>query len=68
MVLPVGSSFSPDDVDVLRAALDSWCGEKRVDINSAAAQFAASAALDLFQSGHDTSEKLLVAMRQHKAL
>jgi hypothetical protein len=68
MVLLVGSSFSPEDVDILRTALDSWCVEKRVDIDSVAAQFAASAALDLFQSGHDTSEKLLVAMRQHNAL
>ncbi len=68
MGLLIGSSFSPEDVDILRGALNSWCLEKRVDMKSSTAQFAASAAIDLFQSGHNTSEKLLEALREHRAL
>jgi hypothetical protein len=62
----VNSSFSPEDFDVLRGALDAWCVEKRVDIKSVEAQSAASAALDLYQAGHDSREKLLVALRERK--
>ncbi len=68
MSLLVSSPFSPEDLDVLRSALDAWCTEKRLDIGSTEAQFAASAALDLYQCGHDDAEKLLVALREHKAL
>lgn len=68
MSLLINSAFTADDVDVLRGVLNSWCTEKRIDIQSAEAQFAASAALDLFQSGHNTSDRLLVAMREHQAL
>jgi hypothetical protein len=39
-----------------------------IDVKSADAQFAASAAIDLFQSGHNTAEKLLDALREHRAL
>jgi hypothetical protein len=64
----MNSPYSPEDFDVLRNALDSWCAEKRVDIKSPEAQFAASAALDFFQAGHNDTEKLLSALRGHKAL
>lgn len=60
--------FSPEDVVVLRDALDEWCLEKRIDIKSAEAQFAATAALGLFQSGYNTSEKLLEALREHRGI
>ncbi|MBN8951142.1 MULTISPECIES: hypothetical protein [unclassified Rhizobium] len=64
-----GSSvFSPEDVIVLRNALDGWCLEKRIDIKSTEAQFAATAAIGLFQSGYNTSEKLLEALREHKGI
>jgi len=62
------SVFSPEDVTVVRGALDEWCQEKRVDIKSAEAQFAATAALGLFQSGYNTSEKLLEALREHRGI
>ena len=68
MSLLLNSAFTADDVDILRGALDRWCTEKRIDIKSAEAQSAASAALDLFQSGHDTRDGLLLAMRNHRAL
>nr|WP_206113480.1 hypothetical protein [Rhizobium laguerreae] len=64
--LLVNSSFSPDDLDVLRSALDAWCAERRIDIKSVDAQFAASAALDLYQAGYDSREKLLHALRDHR--
>jgi hypothetical protein len=66
MSLFLGPSFSSDDVDILHDALDSWCHEKRIDIASSDTQFAASAAIDLFQSGYNTSEKLLTALREHR--
>jgi hypothetical protein len=62
------SFFSPEDVTVLRGALDKWCLEKRIDIKSTEAQFAATAAISLFQSGYDTSEKLVAALREHRGL
>jgi len=68
MSLFVNATFSPEDLDVLRRALDAWCSEKRLDIKSPEAHFAASAALDLYQSGHDNGEKLLMALRSHKGL
>lgn len=68
MSLFMNPTFSPEDLDVLRGALDAWCSEKRLDIKSPGAQFAASAALDLYQSGHNDGEKLLMALRAHKGL
>jgi hypothetical protein len=68
MSLLINSAFTADDVDVLRGVLNSWCAEKRIDIKSSEAQFAASAALDLFQSGHTTSDRLMVALREHRTL
>ncbi|MEZ2220639.1 hypothetical protein [Rhizobium sp. RCC_161_2] len=68
MSVATNSFFSPEDVTVLRGALDKWCLEKRIDIKSTEAQYAATAAMSLFQSGYDTSEKLLVALREHKGL
>ncbi|MBB3608812.1 hypothetical protein [Rhizobium sp. BK602] len=68
MSTTANSFFSPEDVTVLRGALDRWCLEKRIDIRSTEAQFAATAALGLFQSGYNTSEKLLMALREHKGL
>ncbi|MBB3520736.1 MULTISPECIES: hypothetical protein [Rhizobium] len=67
MSLLVNSYFSPDDLDILRGALDAWCAERRVDIKSVEAQYAASAALDLYQAGHNSREKLLDALRDRKA-
>ena len=66
MSLLVNSSFSPEDLDVLRGALDAWCAERRIDIKSVEAQFVASAALDLYQAGYDSREKLLHALRDHR--
>ena len=68
MSLLLNSAFTADDVDILRGALDCWCAEKRIDIKSAEAQFAASTALDLFQSGYNTSDRLLIALRSHRSL
>jgi len=68
MPTTANSFFSPEDITVLRGALDKWCLEKRIDIRSTEAQFAATAALGLFQSGYNTSEKLLTALREHKGL
>jgi hypothetical protein len=68
MSLMIGSTFSPEDLDILRHALDAWCAETRVDIKSSKAQVAASTALDLYQCGHDDAEKLLSALRGHRAL
>ncbi|MFT4183678.1 MAG: hypothetical protein QM636_17365 [Rhizobium sp.] len=68
MSTTANSFFSPEDITVLRGALDKWCLEKRIDIRSTEAQFAATAALGLFQSGHNTSDKLLTALREHKGL
>lgn len=62
------SAFTSEDLDVLRGALDAWCAEKRIDIKSVEAQFAASTALDLYQSGYDDHDRLLSAMRGHKSL
>ena len=63
----INAAFSPDDVDTLHGVLNSWYREKRIDINSSEAQSAASAAIDLFQSGHDTDEKLMLALRELKS-
>jgi hypothetical protein len=38
MSLLVNSSYSPEDLDVLRSALDAWCTEKHIDIKSTEAQ------------------------------
>ncbi|KQV63988.1 hypothetical protein [Rhizobium sp. Root1220] len=67
MSLFIGSTFSPEDLDVLRGALDAWCEEREIDIKSDEAHFAASAVLDLYQSGHNDAEKLLIALRGSKS-
>jgi hypothetical protein len=68
MTLMIGSTFSPEDLDILRHALDAWCAEKRIDIKSSEAHIAASAALDLYQAGYNDGERLLLALRVHKGL
>lgn len=68
MSLLFASPFAPEDVEILRGVVASWCAERRIDLNSSEAHFAASTAIDLYQSGHNTSEKLLDALRSHKAL
>jgi hypothetical protein len=67
MTFLMSATFTPEDMEVLRGVLDNWCVENKIDIKSTAAQGAASAAIDLFQTGHNTSEKLLVALRQREA-
>lgn len=67
MTFLMGSILTPDDMDVLCGALDVWCLENKIDMKSAAAQGAASAAIDLFQTGNNTSEKLLSALREREA-
>jgi hypothetical protein len=64
----INSAFYPEDLDVLRNALDAWCAERRVDIRSVEAQSAASAALDLYQAGHNSQERLLTALKERKGL
>ncbi|MDM9620075.1 hypothetical protein A6U87_03965 [Rhizobium sp. AC44/96] len=68
MSLMIGSTFSPEDLDVLRDTLDAWCVENRIDIKSSEAQCAASMALDLYQSGHTDSNRLLIALRGRKGV
>lgn len=68
MPLLYNSAFTSKDLDVLRAALDAWCVEKQIDIESVEAQSAASTALNLYQSGHDDPDKLLSALRGRKGL
>ncbi|MBB3965602.1 MULTISPECIES: hypothetical protein [Rhizobium] len=68
MSLLIGPTFSPEDLDIMRHALDAWCAEKRIDIKSSKAQVAASTALDLYQSGYDDADRLLSALRGHRAL
>ncbi|MDL2404382.1 hypothetical protein PY650_01670 [Rhizobium calliandrae] len=68
MSATANSFFSPEDITVLRGALDKWCLEKRIDIKSTEAQFAATAAIGLFQSGYNTADKLLAALREHKGI
>ncbi|PDT15298.1 hypothetical protein CO670_18880 [Rhizobium sp. J15] len=67
MSLLVNASFSSQDFDVLCSALDAWCAERHIDIVSVEAQSAASTALDLYQAGCDSREKLLHALRDHRA-
>ncbi|WP_454848689.1 hypothetical protein [Rhizobium binxianense] len=64
----INSTFYPEDLDVLRGALDAWCAERHVDIKSVEAQSAASTALDLYQAGHNSPERLLLALRERKEL
>ncbi|AJD40549.1 hypothetical protein C9413_16335 [Rhizobium sp. SEMIA 4085] len=68
MSLMLNSSYSPEDLDVLRCVIGRMVRGKAIDIKSADARFAASAALDLSQAGHTDSEKLLTATRSHKGL
>ena len=63
MPLLYNASFTSEDLDVLRSALDAWCEEKHIDVGSVEAQSAASTALDLYQSGHYDHDRLLSALR-----
>jgi hypothetical protein len=63
-----GCAFTSEDLDVLSGVLNAWCAERHIDIRSVEAQFAASTALDLYQSGHHEHDKLLSALNGRTGL
>ena len=61
-------SFGPADLAKLREALEIWCKEKGIALDSIVAELAASALVNMFREGHQTVPALVAQLRRHKSL
>lgn len=62
------TSFGPRDLAILREALEIWCEEKGVELNSIVAELAATALVNMFREGHHTVPALIDQLNRHKSL
>lgn len=66
MTAAASMSFPRDDIDVLAGALYSWCAERNIKLRSQQGLSIASIAIDLYHAGHDTQDRLLVALHERE--
>lgn len=67
MSMMVTSQTYADDVDVLAGALYAWCAERSIRLHSQEGLSAASMAIDLYEAGHQTQDRLLGALYESDA-
>ncbi len=65
MSMMVNSPLYTDDIDVLAGALYAWCAERSIKLHSQEGLSAASIAIDLYNAGHQTQDRLLGALHEH---
>ncbi|MGA1802556.1 hypothetical protein [Rhizobium sp. HT1-10] len=56
-----------DEVDVLAGALYAWCAERSTKLKSQAGLAAASKAIDLYNAGYRSQDRLLSALHEMHA-
>jgi len=61
-------AFGPADLDILRTALETWCEERGIALDSIGGELAASALVNMFREGHRTVPALVDALNRHKSL
>ena len=66
MSMIVTSPLSSDDIDVLASALYAWCAERSVKLHSQQGLSVANIAINLYDAGHQTQDKLLGALHEYE--
>jgi hypothetical protein len=61
----VTTPLYPDDIDVLAGALFAWCAERSIKLQSQEALSAANVAIDLYNAGYQTQDRLLDALHNY---
>lgn len=61
-------AFGPADLDILRTALETWCDEKGITLDSIGGELAASALVNMYREGHRSVPALMDALSRHKSL
>ncbi|MDE1993151.1 MAG: hypothetical protein KGI75_11665 [Rhizobiaceae bacterium] len=66
MSMMVTAPFSSDDIDVLASALYAWCAERSVKLHSQQGLSVANIAINLYDAGYQTQDKLLGALHEYE--
>lgn len=66
MSMMVNVPLYPDDIDVLASALFAWCAERSVKLQSQEGLSAANVAINLYNAGYQTQDRLLDALHNHE--
>ncbi len=66
MSMMVNAPLYPDDIDVLAGALFAWCAERSIRLQSQEGLSAANLAIDLYNAGYHTQDRLLGALHDHE--
>jgi hypothetical protein len=61
----VNATLYADDIDVLAAALFAWCAERSIKLQSQEGLSAANVAIDLYNAGYQTQDRLLSALHNY---
>ncbi|OJY74718.1 MULTISPECIES: hypothetical protein [unclassified Rhizobium] len=65
MSMMVNAPLYPDDIDVLAGALFAWCAERSIKLQSQEGLSAANVAIDLYNAGYQTQDRLLGALHRY---
>jgi hypothetical protein len=61
----VNAPLYSDDIDVLAGALFAWCAERSIKLQSQEGLSAANVAINLYDAGFQTQDRLLCALHNH---
>lgn len=65
MSMMVNAPLYSDDIDVLTGALFAWCAERSIKLQSQEGLSAANVAINLYDAGFQTQDRLLCALHNH---
>ena len=66
MSVMIHAPFLSDDIDVLASALFAWCAERSIRLQSQEGLSAANVAINLYDAGYQTQDRLLGALHDHE--
>jgi len=66
MSMMVSAPLYADDIDVLANALFAWCAERSIKLQSQEGLSVANVAINLYDAGYQTQDRLLGALHDHE--
>lgn len=66
MSMMVNAALYSDDIDVLASALFAWCAERSIRLHSQEGLSAANIAINLYDAGYQTQDRLLGALHEYE--
>jgi len=66
MSMMVSAPLYADDIDVLANVLFAWCAERSIKLQSQEGLSAANVAINLYDAGYQTQDRLLGALHDHE--